>query len=74
MASCMADNGLTGPVVGLLADGTGYGLDGNLWGCGVLVGDYLDFSREAHLEYVPLPGGEACIRYPRRTAISYLRQ
>ena len=74
MASCMADNGLTGPVVGLIADGTGYGLDGNLWGCEVLVGDYLDFSREAHLEYVPLPGGESCIRYPRRTAISYLRQ
>jgi len=74
MASCMADNGLTGRVVGLIADGTGYGLDGNLWGCELLVGDYLDFSREAHLEYVPLPGGEACIRYPRRTALSYLRQ
>lgn len=74
MASCMADNGLTGPVVGLVADGTGYGLDGNLWGCEVLVGDYLGFSREAHLEYVPLPGGESCIRHPRRTALSYLRQ
>ena len=37
MASCRADNGLTGPVVGLIADGTGYGLDGNLWGCEPLV-------------------------------------
>ena len=66
--------GSRGRVVGLVADGTGYGLDGNLWGCEVLVGDYLGFSREAHLEYVLLPGGESCIRHPRRTALSYLRQ
>lgn len=74
MASCMADNRLTGRVVGIVADGTGYGLDGHLWGLEILVGDYLGFSREAHLEYIPLPGGEVCIRYPRRIAMSYLKQ
>lgn len=74
MASCMAENQLRGRAVGLIADGTGYGVDGNLWGFEVLVGDYLGFSREAHLEYIPLPGGEASIAHPRRTAMSYLKQ
>ncbi len=74
LASCMADNQLAGKVVGIIADGTGYGPDGHLWGCEILVGNYLDFCREAHLEYVPLPGGEAGINYPRRTAMSYLKQ
>lgn len=74
LASCMADNQLTGRAVGIIADGTGYGLDGHLWGFEILVGDYLEFSREAHLEYIPLPGGEACINFPRRIAMSYLKR
>lgn len=74
MASCMAENQLAGQVVGIIADGTGYGPDGHLWGFEIMVGDYLDFSREAHLEYIPLPGGEASIHYPRRIAMSYLKQ
>ncbi|HHY37338.1 MAG TPA: carbamoyltransferase HypF [Clostridia bacterium] len=72
MAAAMAENGIAGPVVGLICDGTGYGPDGTLWGCEVLFGDLADVTREAHLEPVPLLGGEAAIREPWRMAVSYL--
>ncbi|MGA3324270.1 MAG: carbamoyltransferase HypF [Terriglobia bacterium] len=72
IASCMAENHLDGRVIGFALDGTGYGLDGNVWGGEVLVGDYRGFERLAHLEYIPMPGGSAAIIEPQRMAISYL--
>ena len=74
MASCMAENGLElgEEVIGLSLDGTGYGLDGAIWGGEVLVGGYRKFERAAHLKYVRLPGGAASIRRPYRMALSYL--
>ena len=73
MAACMADNGLANQnVIGVILDGTGYGNDGNLWGFEILSGDYLDFERQAHLAYIPLPGGEMAVRQPWRTAAAYL--
>ncbi len=72
VASCMAENGLAERVIGVAFDGTGYGLDGTIWGGEFLVADYLGFERVAHLKRVPLPGGEAAIRKPYRTAVSYL--
>ena len=72
IASCMAENHLEGSVIGLALDGTGYGLDGNVWGGEVLVADYRDFQRLTHLDYVSMPGGAAAIVEPRRMAISYL--
>lgn len=74
IASCMAENHLEGRVIGFALDGTGYGLDGNIWGGEVLVGGYAGFERLAHLEYLPMPGGAAAITEPRRMAISYLFQ
>jgi hydrogenase maturation protein HypF len=74
VASCMAENGLDGSVIGFSLDGTGYGTDGNIWGGEVLVADYLDFERAAHLRYVPMPGGAAAIREPWRMAVSHLAQ
>jgi len=71
LASCLAENGLTGPVIGVVCDGTGYGTDGNLWGMEILHGDYLDFHRACHLAYLPLPGGEIAVRQPWRMAASY---
>ena len=53
-------------------DGTGYGTDGHIWGGEFLVGDYRGFRRFAHLEYLPMPGGEAAIRNPYRLALGYL--
>jgi hydrogenase maturation protein HypF len=72
IAACLADNGITGPVIGAAFDGTGYGTDGAIWGGEFLVADLQDFRRAAHLEYLPLPGGEAAIRRPYRTALAYL--
>jgi len=72
IASCMAENHLQGRVIGIALDGTGYGADGHLWGGEVLVAGYDGFERAAHLEYVPMPGGECAIREPWRMAISYL--
>jgi hydrogenase maturation protein HypF len=72
IASCMAENHLEGRVIGFAMDGTGYGTDGRIWGGEVLLADYLDFERAAHLAYVPLPGGAAAIREPWRMAVSHL--
>jgi hydrogenase maturation protein HypF len=74
IAACMAENGLPpeAQVIGLSFDGTGYGEDGAIWGGEVLVGGYVEVERAAHLKYVPLPGGDAAIRAPWRTALAWL--
>ena len=72
VASCMAENGLDEPVIGVAFDGTGYGTDGTIWGGEFLVGDYAGFRRAAHLRPVVLPGGEQAIREPWRMAAAYL--
>src|SRR3989440_9985364 len=74
IASVLAEHGLSGPVIGIAADGTGYGTDGAVWGCEFLVADLLGFERFAHLDYVPLPGGEQAVRQPWRMAAVYLAQ
>jgi hydrogenase maturation protein HypF len=71
-AACLAEHGEQGPALALVFDGTGYGTDGTLWGGEVLRCDLASFERVAHLEPVPLPGGEAAIREPWRTAAAYL--
>ena len=73
IASCMADNRLTEKVIGVSLDGTGYGTDGKIWGGEFLVADYKNFTRLAHLEYLPLPGGSMAIKKPYRTAAGYLQ-
>ncbi|MGO8789259.1 MAG: carbamoyltransferase HypF [Terriglobia bacterium] len=72
IASCMAENQLDARVIGFALDGTGYGLDGNVWGGEVLACDYRGFERLAHLQHIPMPGGSAVIVEPRRMAIGYL--
>jgi hydrogenase maturation protein HypF len=69
----MAEHGLKGDVIGLALDGTGYGSDGKIWGGEVLLSRLESFKRFAHLEYVPMPGGEAAIREPWRMAFAHLR-
>jgi hydrogenase maturation protein HypF len=72
VAACMAEHGLTGQAIGLALDGTGYGTDGRIWGGEVLVGGLDSFERFAHLEYVPMPGGDAAVREPWRMAMAVL--
>jgi hydrogenase maturation protein HypF len=72
IASCMAENGLDGDVIGVALDGTGYGTDGRIWGGEFFTGGYRDFRRRAHFRYVPLAGGDTAVREPWRAALSYL--
>jgi hydrogenase maturation protein HypF len=72
IASCMADNSFDGPVIGVAFDGTGYGLDGTIWGGEFLLADLASFTRAGFLEPVPMPGGAAAIRQPWRMAAAYL--
>jgi hydrogenase maturation protein HypF len=72
IASCLADNGESGPVLGVAFDGLGYGTDGTIWGGEFLLADLAGFERVGHLEPVPLPGGTAAIRQPWRMAAAYL--
>ncbi|MCJ7802823.1 MAG: carbamoyltransferase HypF [Candidatus Marinimicrobia bacterium] len=74
LAACMAENQITEPVIGIIMDGTGYGADGTIWGGEILIGDYSNFDRFAHFEQIPLPGGDAAIKSPWRTAVSYLHK
>ncbi|MBC8247275.1 MAG: carbamoyltransferase HypF [Deltaproteobacteria bacterium] len=72
IVSCMAENRVSGSVIGLAFDGTGYGSDGHIWGGEVLIADSRRFKRMAHFDYVPMPGSAAAIKEPWRMAISYL--
>jgi len=71
-AACLAENGEQGPTLALVFDGTGYGPDGTLWGGELLRCDLTQYVRLAHLQAIPLPGGEAAIRQPWRCAAAYL--
>lgn len=70
--SCMADNSIEGPVLGVSWDGTGYGPDHTIWGGEFFVIDRYTAARVAHLRLFPLPGGDAAIHEPRRAAIGLL--
>ncbi|MFH1336309.1 MAG: carbamoyltransferase HypF, partial [Candidatus Zixiibacteriota bacterium] len=70
--SCMVENGVKDKVIGISFDGLGYGTDGAIWGGEVLVADWKNFRRAAHLRYVPMPGGAAAIKKPYRMAFGYL--
>ena len=73
LAACLADNGLDEPAIGVIMDGTGYGEDGHIWGGEFLVGDGRAVTRRAHLQYLPLPGGDAGARRPYRLALAALQ-
>ncbi len=74
LASCMAENGLDGDVIGIIFDGTGYGADGTVWGGEFLAGGYDGYRRAGHFRPAPMPGGDAAVREPWRMAMSYLYQ
>lgn len=72
LASCMAEHGLDENVIGLILDGTGFGYDSTIWGGEILFGNYTQVERLFHLQKMPLPGGDAAVKEPWRSAVSYL--
>ncbi len=72
LAACLAEHGVE-RAAGAIYDGTGYGLDGTVWGGEILVGGAHGCTRAAHLRPVRMPGGEAAIREPWRMACAWLR-
>jgi hydrogenase maturation protein HypF len=72
IASCLGEAGIDGPVIGIALDGTGYGGDGTVWGGEVLIATRKSYTRAAHLERVPIPGGEAAIKHVWRMGLACL--
>jgi hydrogenase maturation protein HypF len=72
LASVLAEWQTDEPAIGIILDGTGYGYDGTIWGGEILIGDLTQVRRFAYLEPMPLPGGDAAIKQPWRTALGYL--
>ena len=72
VAACMAENDLDGSVLGVSWDGTGYGLDGTIWGGEFLLTNDSGFTRMASFRKFRLPGGSPAIKEPRRTALGML--
>jgi len=72
--SALAETGFAGKAVGVAFDGTGYGEDGAIWGGEFFAIDGMEVRRAGHLAYFPLPGGDAAVREPWRTALSLLRE
>lgn len=72
VASCMAENQLTGSVLGVAWDGTGAGDDGTIWGGEFLKGGAAGLKRIAWLRTFPLPGSTQAVKEPRRSAMGLL--
>lgn len=70
--SVMAEHGLTGKVIAVIMDGTGYGTDGNIWGSEFMTATALDFERYTHFDYFMMPGGDVAVDEPWRMALSCL--
>jgi hydrogenase maturation protein HypF len=74
LAATLAEHGETGPAVGAIYDGTGYGTDGTIWGGELLVGGLAGYERVGRLVTAKMPGGERAIAEPWRMACSWLTQ
>src|SRR4029077_8455855 len=72
VAACAAENGVEGPYVGVSWDGTGYGLDGAIWGGEFFHVEGDRYDRVAHLRPFGLPGGDADVRQGWRSAASLM--
>ena len=74
IASVLAEHGLSGPVIGLAADGTGYGTDGAVWGCECLIASLEKFDRFGHLAYYQLAGADKASKEAVRPVLGMLKK
>ncbi|MGW7409955.1 carbamoyltransferase HypF [Streptomyces sp. NPDC054833] len=72
VAACAAEHGVRGRFLGVAYDGLGLGDDGTLWGGEILVADLSGYRRVGRFATAPLPGGDAAVRHPSRTALGQL--
>lgn len=72
--ACMAENDLDEEVIAITLDGTGYGLDGRIWGGEILLCTQKAFQRAAHLSWIRMPGSDAAVLEPWRMAAAVLYQ
>lgn len=75
LAACLAENQrpqAAPPVLGIIADGLGFGEDGTLWGGEFLLADYRRFRRLARLKPMAMPGGAMAAREPWRNLYAQL--
>ncbi|MCK9560214.1 MAG: carbamoyltransferase HypF [Candidatus Marinimicrobia bacterium] len=70
--ACLAENNVDEPALAIVLDGTGYGVDGTIWGGEILRVEAQIFERLGHLRPARLPGGAAAIKNPWQMALSYL--
>jgi hydrogenase maturation protein HypF len=70
--SCMADNEVAYPALGVAWDSAGYGTDGTIWGGEFLLAREESWERVAHFRQFRLPGGEITMKQPRRSALAAL--
>jgi hydrogenase maturation protein HypF len=72
--SCMAENEIAPPVLGVSWDGTGYGTDGTIWGGEFFLVTDESIERIAHLRPFRLPGGDQAVKEPRRSALGLVHE
>jgi len=73
LVSVLGEYQIAEPTLGVICDGTGYGEDGRIWGFEFLYGNHQGYERKGHLEYLPLPGGDAGAKHPLRIAYAYAK-
>jgi len=73
IGSVLAEHNCIGPVIGLVADGTGFGSDGAIWGCECLIASLKDFKRFGHLAYWPLAGADKASKEAIRPILGLLK-
>ena len=71
IASILAESGEK-EIIGIAIDGTGYGIDKNIWGGEIIALTSTSIRRITHIDYYPLPGGDLAAYYPLRSLIGIL--
>jgi hydrogenase maturation protein HypF len=74
IASVIAEHGVEEPVIGFVADGTGYGTDGAVWGCECMIASLDEFQRFGHLAYFPLAGADRASKEAIRPLLGLLKK